>query len=800
MAKDLLLEAIRARGRKMEFFGYGILTADKYVSALAESIGPDECNRMAARGRCSFDDLMKKAARTLCYSNPDMVLEEKRVKDGLDGVELPKNHLLVFRHVLTSSAKDRDGDTLHAGGAAVDPKMLLLWQHVHTLPIGKCLKIVSQDKDRLKVVSCIVDMNQLSHDAAVMVDNDMGRFSHGFRALEFTETKAGRDGAGGGFDVTRYEIMEESLVSVPANVDAQTEEVILSLVEGGQLKSALMKRYGRALREKRNVQVPGVKIRYRERLGGYSKELTCDSLADLSAAVDAGLIGDKNHENEHGVGGEKAGAGKDGAGASKEADAKAADRQTQAAADAEVTCPECDWKGEEPADGKCPECGAKMDAGKSTGNLELKYWSEAAREASILARAAKRQVKPTGINQESADSGVAHESSKRANEATRVAERNPSAPKLHETAAGGHERAAADHERAAKTRDAAGQSEDSKAHAAAAVAHHRIAVEHHEAAKKKDCLGLSLKAVLPDSWDWVRSELEPQCKPYLQFKGVPIPNDSYVYIHAMFDDHALVHVSSCGIGSSETQYYEVDWQMMEGGEPELVGDPREVDLTESVEDVQVVQQAALGWQLAYKDFPYVDAKPYANEHAARISDPGGYEKIRRQNDKFGSGVHAIWGIDKEGKTALQSIRFSADQFTADDAKKWLSDHDYKTIEFAAATGKSFNGEKAGRVLSGSNENRVKQALACHDEVLKLGEGHTSPPARALVKESKGHLETVLKTMEKEPPMTASTAMAAFLSHATCEQRGKMTSALAAIEAAERPDPLTEQFNALMGRE
>jgi hypothetical protein len=145
-----LIKAIRRRTKKTQF-ALGILTADKYVKTLEDCIGLDGCNRLAAKGRGSYHDLLKKASRTLVYSNPDMV----RSGDVPSDLELPKNTLMAFQHVLTSSTKDRDGDTLHSDGAVVDPKMLLLWQHVHTMPIGKFLAVVDKNPNRLTVVSCI---------------------------------------------------------------------------------------------------------------------------------------------------------------------------------------------------------------------------------------------------------------------------------------------------------------------------------------------------------------------------------------------------------------------------------------------------------------------------------------------------------------------------------------------------------------------------------------------------------------------------------------------------------------------
>ena len=256
-----LLNAVRVRQKKQTEFGYGIWTADRFVRTLAEQVGLESCYKRISSKTVSYNDVLTKASETLVYSNPDMVVQEKQSDDSEtslelpDGIELPKNTLMVFKHVLTSSRKDRDGDILHSEGMMVDPGMLLLWQHVPTLPIGKFLAVHEQNTKTLEVYSCVVDMNDLCHDAAVMIDNKMGRFSHGFRALDFQKLKA-EEGVEAGFEVLKAEIMEESLVSVPANIDAETQEVILSLVEGGKLTSGIMKDYGIAIREHKPVSMP----------------------------------------------------------------------------------------------------------------------------------------------------------------------------------------------------------------------------------------------------------------------------------------------------------------------------------------------------------------------------------------------------------------------------------------------------------------------------------------------------------------------------------------------------------------
>ncbi len=419
---DKLLEAIKARGKKNTEFNYGVLTADSYVRTLQDCVGLDVCNRFASKSGRSFEDLMQKAAKTLVYSNSDMdvgAVERKRTGNKLRGVELPKNTLMVFQHVLTSSRKDRDGDILRSEGAEVDPSMLLLWQHVSTLPIGKMIKVLNQNKKSLKIISAIVDMNKLCHDAAVMVDNGMGRFSHGFRALEF-EPILDKEGDPEGFDVKSFEIMEESLVSVPSNVDAETEEVLLSLVEGGKLTSPLMKQVGKGLRERRNLIVPVGEIQYRESSGDGWRELSCSSFAELKEAADAGLIGaQKNDDDETGKG-----------------------TETSLAKKADAT-----------------------DEGKETET------------------------------DESSDTQI-----KWVNES------------------------------------------------------------------------------IEGSWEWKRDELMEQLKPFLSSVGIELSDRDYVYIQALFDDHAIVDVYR----SSKDSYHEIDWEMQKG-KPMWKGELRSVDIIVNVE-------------------------------------------------------------------------------------------------------------------------------------------------------------------------------------------------------------------------
>lgn len=79
----------------------------------------------------------------------------------------------------------------------------------------------------------------------------------------------------------------------------------------------------------------------------------------------------------------------------------------------------------------------------------------------------------------------------------------------------------------------------------------------------------------------------------------------------------------------------------------------------------------------------MEERPYPNEHAARLEDPNKYDSFTRENDAFGFGIDAIYGI-KDGVSELQAIRFDKLKWTVQDALMWLDEHDYDPILFEPA--------------------------------------------------------------------------------------------------------------------
>jgi hypothetical protein len=78
--------------------------------------------------------------------------------------------------------------------------------------------------------------------------------------------------------------------------------------------------------------------------------------------------------------------------------------------------------------------------------------------------------------------------------------------------------------------------------------------------------------------------------------------------------------------------------------------------------------------------------PYLTEHAVRLEPPSKYERFRRENDKFGEGIDAIWGITADGKVELQALRFDAKRHSIEDVRKWLKEHGYEDAAIEPAKG------------------------------------------------------------------------------------------------------------------
>jgi HK97 family phage major capsid protein/HK97 family phage prohead protease len=110
---------------------------------------------------------------------------------------------------------------------------------------------------------------------------------------------------------------------------------------------------------------------------------------------------------------------------------------------------------------------------------------------------------------------------------------------------------------------------------------------------------------------------------------------------------------------------------------------------------------------ALQDRKMEEARPYPNEHAARMTDPAQYDELRPENNAGGEGVDFIYGI-KEGVSEIQAVRFDAQQFTVEEARQWLADNEMDPIEFEQATGEQ-------RVMPGIGRHQ-RAEVTTFDEV------------------------------------------------------------------------------------
>ncbi len=259
-----LIEAIKARKGSGEF-GYGITSADRYVAEAAAAVGNAVLMKhFHCLGQNGVERLIKRACDTLTICDQDTAtekmlrLEKEKAATSMAemknilGCDPPEHSMIAMINRLTTPSEDRDGDTLQTKGARLDPKSPLLWQHIHTLPIGKMVRIVEHTDKLLKVATVLLDLNELTSDAGKLFEAGALRFSHGFIAKEFEERK-GKSDSGGvpRFNITLFDIVEESAVSVPSNTDAEVE-----LFCRGKLTSDVFKAHAKSLFDARNKSMP----------------------------------------------------------------------------------------------------------------------------------------------------------------------------------------------------------------------------------------------------------------------------------------------------------------------------------------------------------------------------------------------------------------------------------------------------------------------------------------------------------------------------------------------------------------
>lgn len=213
-----LLAGIKSRSTGSR---WGIGTAAMYLASIAPCFGDGAglCPSTVFEKHTPADWLkaLKDAEERLTYCEEECPLDTKAIRNGSS---VP-GAILEFDHVITTTKKDRDGDILECAGMNVDKSMPLLWQHVPMQPLGPFLGTTKHDTTTIAGKSAILD-TAFGRDVAILTEGGALRISQGFKAYEFEPLikKDAADKLPYGFHVKKGDIMEVSLVSVPANTDA----------------------------------------------------------------------------------------------------------------------------------------------------------------------------------------------------------------------------------------------------------------------------------------------------------------------------------------------------------------------------------------------------------------------------------------------------------------------------------------------------------------------------------------------------------------------------------------------------
>lgn len=232
-----LLKAIRERESKGR---WGIGMASAYLRQVEESGDPSTLVGVSPE---QWSDAVKDAESRLVYCDPELapVPRSTKAKD-----ESAPGSIMEFDAIITTTRRDRDGDVLEAKGADPDLAMPLLWQHMPMMPIGKLLKITTQNSKRVAGRFAIADTAQ-GRDAAALVEFGALRISHGFLPSKYEELEDSE----WGWHILEFEILETSLVSVPSNKDA-----IVTAFSRAKLAHPAIKSWAEQMYRERAVIVP----------------------------------------------------------------------------------------------------------------------------------------------------------------------------------------------------------------------------------------------------------------------------------------------------------------------------------------------------------------------------------------------------------------------------------------------------------------------------------------------------------------------------------------------------------------
>jgi HK97 family phage prohead protease len=195
------------------------------------------------------NQIKKEEEKNMCEQCENKDLQNE-IKSLNAQVEKP-NKKGEFVFTASSERTDREGDVIKSSGWLLDNFKdggVLLWGHNQDkLPVGRVLW-VKQDNGKLVGKARFNGQTQLSKDVEKLVKmGDLTGISVGFRALESEKTQHGRM-------FTKQELLEVSVVNVPANPDAVIHTIKSLDIESDAVKLACYKSMKVKVADPKNVE------------------------------------------------------------------------------------------------------------------------------------------------------------------------------------------------------------------------------------------------------------------------------------------------------------------------------------------------------------------------------------------------------------------------------------------------------------------------------------------------------------------------------------------------------------------
>lgn len=249
----------------------GIATAEFYLKSLAQQFGQAEAAKIYCQSpNVKWAVALKQSRSEFTFHQKGMDVSQEVAVDQGTGIEA--GAYAEYEAVIGTSHKDWDGDIVEPAGYTIDPKSPVLWMHAHGMPLGSLKSIISHDKDHAKCRFKVADTT-LGRDAVKLMQVGALRKSIGFKPSElsplgFRKDKDGRE-VPAGWHVKKSFILENSLVSIPANSNTSVDDVFVSkafekqidairtLASRGELEDSRIKSWGKSHLESRSVAVRG---------------------------------------------------------------------------------------------------------------------------------------------------------------------------------------------------------------------------------------------------------------------------------------------------------------------------------------------------------------------------------------------------------------------------------------------------------------------------------------------------------------------------------------------------------------